>query len=96
MEWFLIFPLAVFFSQIVDFQNRKSSNLSSEKLENFTLLQTSETCRKRRETTSTKPGRLEKGNIKPATAQIGAISKAQKDSKTTFSTTGDNKNSQKT
>ena len=96
MEWFLIFQLAVFFSQIVDFQNRKSSNLSSEKLENFTLLQISETCRKRRETTSTKPGRLEKGKIKPGTAQIGAISKAQKDSKTTFSTTGDNKNSQKT
>ena len=35
---------------------------------------------------------------KPGTAQVGAISKAQKDSKTktTFSTTGDNKNSQKT
>ena len=33
---------------------------------------------------------------KPGTAQIGAISKAQKDSKTTFSTTGDNKSSQKT
>ena len=29
-------------------------------------------------------------------AQVGAISKAQKDSKTTFSTTGDNKSSQKT
>ena len=28
---------------------------------------------------------------KPRTAQVGAISKAQKDSKTTFSTTGDNK-----
>ena len=33
---------------------------------------------------------------KPETAQVGAISKAQKDSKTTFSTTGDNKSSQKT
>ena len=35
---------------------------------------------------------------KPGTAQVGAISKAQKDSKTktTFSTTGDNKSSQKT
>ena len=33
---------------------------------------------------------------KPRTAQVGAISKAQKDSKTTFSTTGDNKSSQKT
>ena len=34
---------------------------------------------------------------KPGTVQVGAISKAQKDSKTktTFSTTGDNKNSQK-
>ena len=34
---------------------------------------------------------------KPETAQVGAISKAQKDSKTkiTFSTTGDNKSSQK-
>ena len=34
---------------------------------------------------------------KPGTAQVGAISKAQKDSrtKTTFSTTGDNKSSQK-
>ena len=31
---------------------------------------------------------------KPGTAQVGAISKAQKDSKTTFSTTGDNKSSQ--
>ena len=28
---------------------------------------------------------------KPGTAQVGAISKAQKDSKTTFSTTGDKK-----
>ena len=28
---------------------------------------------------------------KPGTAQVGNISKAQKDSKTTFSTTGDNK-----
>ena len=37
-------------------------------------------------------------NNKPGTAQVGAISKAQKDSKTktTFSTTGDNKSSQKT
>ena len=36
-------------------------------------------------------------NNKPRTAQVGAISKAQKDSKTktTFSTTGDNKSSQK-
>ena len=33
---------------------------------------------------------------KPGTAQVGAISKAQKNSKTTFSTTGDNKSSQKT
>ena len=33
---------------------------------------------------------------KPGTARVGAISKAQKDSKTTFSTTGDNKSSQKT
>ena len=33
---------------------------------------------------------------KPGTAQVGAISKAQKDSKTTFSATGDNKSSQKT
>ena len=33
---------------------------------------------------------------KPGTAQVDAISKAQKDSKTTFSTTGDNKSSQKT
>ena len=33
---------------------------------------------------------------KPGTAQVGAISKAQKDSKTTFSTTADNKSSQKT
>ena len=35
---------------------------------------------------------------KPGTAQVGTISKAQKDSKmkTTFSTTGDNKSSQKT
>ena len=35
---------------------------------------------------------------KPGTAQVGAISKAQKDSKTktTFSTTGDNKSSQET
>ena len=33
---------------------------------------------------------------KPGTAQVGAISKAQKDSKSTFSTTGDNKSSQKT
>ena len=33
---------------------------------------------------------------KPGTAQVGAISKAQKDSKTTFSTTGDNKSSQNT
>ena len=33
---------------------------------------------------------------KPGTAQVGAIFKAQKDSKTTFSTTGDNKSSQKT
>ena len=35
---------------------------------------------------------------KPGTAQVGAISKPQKDSKTktTFSTTGDNKSSQKT
>ena len=35
---------------------------------------------------------------KPETTQVGAISKAQKDSKTktTFSTTGDNKSSQKT
>ena len=33
---------------------------------------------------------------KPGMAQVGAISKAQKDSKTTFSTTGDNKTSQKT
>ena len=33
---------------------------------------------------------------KPGTAQVGVISKAQKDSKTTFSTTGDNKSSQKT
>ena len=33
---------------------------------------------------------------KPGTAQVGAISKAQKDSKTTFSTTGDNKSSQQT
>ena len=33
---------------------------------------------------------------KPGTAQVGAISKAQKDSKTTFSTTGDNKSSRKT
>ena len=32
---------------------------------------------------------------KPGTTQVGAISKAQKDSKTTFSTTGDNKSSQK-
>ena len=32
---------------------------------------------------------------KPGTAQVGAISTAQKDSKTTFSTTGDNKSSQK-
>ena len=34
---------------------------------------------------------------KPGTAQVGAISKAQKDSKTktTFSTNGDNKSSQK-
>ena len=38
---------------------------------------------------------VEKRN-KPGTAQVGAISKAQKDSKTTFSTTGDNKSSQKT
>ena len=37
-------------------------------------------------------------NNKPGTAQVGAISKAQKDlkTKTTFSTTGDNKSSQKT
>ena len=37
-------------------------------------------------------------NNKPGTAQVGAISKAQKDSKTKtiFSTTGDNKSSQKT
>ena len=40
-------------------------------------------------------GNLEKVN-KPGTPQVGAISKAQKDSKTTFSTTGDNKRSQKT
>ena len=35
---------------------------------------------------------------KPGTAQVDAISKAQKDSKTktTFSTTGDDKSSQKT
>ena len=33
---------------------------------------------------------------KPGTTQVGAISKAQKDSKTIFSTTGDNKSSQKT
>ena len=33
---------------------------------------------------------------KPGTAQVGAISKARKDSKITFSTTGDNKSSQKT
>ena len=35
---------------------------------------------------------------KPGTAQVGAISKVRKDSKTktTFSTTGDNKSSQKT
>ena len=33
---------------------------------------------------------------KPGKTQVGAISKAQKDSKTTFSTTGDNKSSQKT
>ena len=33
---------------------------------------------------------------KPGTTQVGAISKAQKDSKTTFSTTGNNKSSQKT
>ena len=33
---------------------------------------------------------------KPGKAQVGAISKAQKDSKTTFSTTADNKSSQKT
>ena len=35
---------------------------------------------------------------KPEMAQVGAISKAQKDSKTktTFSTTGDNKSSEKT
>ena len=32
---------------------------------------------------------------KPGTAQVGAISKAQKDSKTTFSTTGDSKSCQK-
>ena len=32
----------------------------------------------------------------PGTAQVGAIFRAQKDSKTTFSTTGDNKSSQKT
>ena len=32
---------------------------------------------------------------KPGTAQVGAISKAQKDSKTTFSTTGGNRSSQK-
>ena len=32
----------------------------------------------------------------PETAQVGAISKARKDSKTTFSTTGDNSSSQKT
>ena len=38
----------------------------------------------------------ENKNNKPGTAQVGAISKAQKDSKTTFSTTGDNKSSQKT
>ena len=35
-------------------------------------------------------------HAKPGTAQVGAISKAQKDSKTTFSTSGDNKSSQKT
>ena len=40
--------------------------------------------------------RILKGYNKPGTAQVGAISKAQKDSKTTFSTTGDNKSSQKT
>ena len=33
---------------------------------------------------------------KPGTAQVGAISKAQTDLKTTFSTTGENKSSQKT
>ena len=40
---------------------------------------------------------IELGN-KPGTAQVGAISKAQKDSraKTTFSTLADNKSSQKT
>ena len=37
-------------------------------------------------------------NNKPGTVQVGATSKAQKDSKTktTFSTTGDSKSSQKT
>ena len=44
--------------------------------------------------------KISKGTLhefnKPGTAQVGAISKAQKDSKTTFSTTGDNKSSQKT
>ena len=39
---------------------------------------------------------MERKRNKPGTAQVGAISKAQKDSKTTFSTTGDNKSSQKT
>ena len=40
--------------------------------------------------------RVELTKNKPGNAQVGAISKAQKDSKTTFSTTGDNKSSQKT
>ena len=39
---------------------------------------------------------LKNGLNRPGTAQVGAMSKAQKDSKTTFSTTGDNKSSQKT
>ena len=45
------------------------------------------------------PGFVARGPYKlnkPGTAQVGAISKAQKDLKTTFSTTGDNKSSQKT
>ena len=41
-------------------------------------------------------GGSDRNDNKPGTAQIGAISKAQKDSKTIFSTTGDNKSSQKT
>ena len=41
-------------------------------------------------------GLVEERENKPGTAQIGAISKAQKNPKTTFSTTGDNKSSQKT